>query len=91
MNPIRVVLRDDSLPHQIRLFFHRERGGKTFVAVSCNCRQIGKYHNAYVPMGPAPNLEAAWALYDDPSNHNHSRDRFYGRGSEVAAEAEADD
>jgi len=32
---IRVTWRDDSLPHQIRIFLHTASGGK--IAVSCTC------------------------------------------------------
>lgn len=36
-----ITLRDDSLPHQIRLSYSTPPGGGTMeIAVSCNCRRI---------------------------------------------------
>ena len=42
--PSRVVLRDDSLPHQIRIYFSRPH----LIAVSCNCLKQG---SSYMPLG----------------------------------------
>jgi len=62
-----VTMRDDTLPHQIRLFFWRPpQGGTDRIAVSCTCQAIPGTHNA---AGPAYVPFAARERWDDPADY----------------------
>jgi hypothetical protein len=50
----RVTLRDDTLPHQIRIIM---AGG---IYVSCVCRT----RRGMLPLGPSSSLAESWAVYD---------------------------
>lgn len=73
-----MILRDDSLPHQIRLVFSNderqcldgEYAVKAAVVVTCNCHPKGTY------MGVAPTTDIAWAVYNNPKYHNHEKKEF---------------
>lgn len=64
----RVTHRDPTLAHQIVLL-----SGKvpSQIDVSCNCLQLTS-KGGHKSMGTvsAGDLAAAWAVYDDPSNHS---------------------
>jgi hypothetical protein len=64
--------RDESLPHQIVLLRGPTAGSGD---VSCNCLKLTS-SGGYRPMGTVPfgDMKQAWALYDNPANHNN-RDR----------------
>lgn len=55
---LKVVERNPRLPHQIQLVFVVNK-----VYVTCNCRRKGD------EMGPAPTVEEAWKLYNNPLMH----------------------
>ncbi len=69
----RGVIQDKTLAHQIQLVFasrvtmclNGESVSKTGVAVTCNCHRIGNGDNFRIYLGPAPDLTAAWAAYND--------------------------
>jgi hypothetical protein len=70
----RYTVRDDSLPHQIRIVYSKPEGLRTpQIAVSCNClRDLreGGARRKHKIMGYASDLPAARALYNDPANHD---------------------
>jgi hypothetical protein len=62
--------KDDSLPHQIRLFWTRVKGTHTAViGVGCNCRpnRFGQFD----ALGIISETESPWPVYNDPANHNN--------------------
>ena len=62
LRPARVTMRDDSLPHQIRLTFAYLRGTQA-IAVSCTCRATGYASKA----GPSYRPLAKRTRWGDPA------------------------
>jgi hypothetical protein len=74
------TIRDDSLPHQIRIVFSKPEGMRVpQIAVSCNClRDLreGGARRRYKIMGYASTTERARAFYNDPANHDQTLEPF---------------
>ena len=72
---VKVVPMDPALPHQIVLALGRNAG---IVDVSCNCLVLTT-RNGHKPMGSVKfgndGLDAIWAIYDRPENHNSYGER----------------
>jgi hypothetical protein len=54
-------MRDDTLPHQIRLFF---TGGTGRIAVSCNCQVNGEQRNAAGPVYRPLDSRTQWEPHE---------------------------
>ena len=76
----RMTSRDESLAHQIRLT-HSQQRPATHLAVSCNCR---KFRYGYTPFAEVHCAEDPWPAYNDPSNHDNSKETFVPRAKHVA-------
>ena len=71
MNWLLWPVRDDELPHQIRLSWSKGRGTVLCVAVSCQCRLLRHGANHFDPMGWLDGDESPWPIYNDPDNHTN--------------------
>lgn len=78
---MKVTLQDKDLPHQIQLVFankqrrcvNGELVNHAEVAVTCNCYRFHSSGQFMEYIAPAPNLETAWAEWNNPKWHKNVR------------------
>lgn len=74
------TIRDDSLPHQIRLFFAQRPYGQVYVTCTCLCgggfKKGGQPIEPHGMIGFTDSFGETKELYNNPKNHKNRKVKF---------------